>query len=114
MFETVRKLFYIYLGLNGSQKCEKLQWFNIRLLIGMFFMYQFGISSFLFFCFEANTFGELANSFYICATMIANIIIMTVTIAKSENLFQMFENFESAIEKRENQIDIYSRNSNSI
>lgn len=99
LFQLIEKALGI-LGIFPPKQPEEnpITW---RRLTTLFILVQFSISSIVFFLFEAATFREYADSFYISATAMLKVCTYIVALYKSKKMFGLIQKLEFVIHTRE-------------
>lgn len=98
IFQYVQKLYGV-LGIHRSNSNKNNTW-NRRKVLTYFMLVQFTGTSIIFFLFQAKTFKEYADSFYISATASLKVCTYTVSLWKMPKVFKLIDNFENFIQKR--------------
>lgn len=98
LFQFIQKN-YEQLGISPSQSNHSFNSFNSKVLLILFVLIQFGISSISFFLFESTSIGQSADSFYVFLSEVAVITFLTITISKIDDIRKVIENCETFIQK---------------
>lgn len=100
------KIFQFYrmplkrLGLHpfGSKHHKSNRWKQTMVLL---ILIQMSLATIAFLLFEAGTFREYADSFYIFATASLKVCTFSVTLWKQSKLFKLIDDYEKTINSRE-------------
>lgn len=87
------------LQIRQSTRFGSFNWRNPMALFVITIMFAASTS---FLLFEANSFQQYGDSFWICVSFLVYIVGMTATISKMSNIFILFEKFDEFVEKSEN------------
>lgn len=98
IFQYVQKLYGV-LGIHQPNANKNNTW-NRRKVLTYFMLVQLTGTSIIFFLFEAKTFKEYADSFYISATASLKVCTYTVSLWKMPKVFKLIDNFQNFIQKR--------------
>lgn len=98
IFQLLKKPFGV-LGIHPPKSFDENP-ITLRRLITLFILIQFSIASIVFFLFEATTFIEYADSFYISATAMLKVCVFSAILWKLIKIFELIENFEEIIQNR--------------
>lgn len=96
------------LGLTAPQPFQKHP-FHLRNLLTLFAFGLTTLSYIIFALFGAETISEYAESFFVCSSMIFECTIFTILLSKTVKLFDIIQNIEGAIGKREFQYTLEER-----
>lgn len=97
IFQKIEELF----DSMGIRRQQQKHPFNARNSFIVALFAQFSATAFIYFLFKASTFSEFANSFYITATATFNIFTFPWNIFHTKQLFNLIDQLENIIEKRE-------------
>lgn len=75
--------------------------FNWKILLIFVLLSQYSISLMAFFLFKANTLSEFTDSYYAVATTTLLFYTLIALFREKMNIFQLYDDFENVIEKRE-------------
>lgn len=98
IFQLLRKPFGV-LGIYPPKRFDENP-ITFKRLITLFILVQFSLTSIVFFLFEAATFIEYADAFYISATAMLKVYVFSAILRKLIKIFELIENFESIIQNR--------------
>lgn len=98
IFQLIQKTFEAS-GIRRAQAHKKHP-FNKKNSTIYLFLIQFTISVHLFLIFQAETFREYADSFFMCMSTIFVFVCFMVTLWKQKNIFDLIDDFEDIIERR--------------
>lgn len=99
LFQLIEKPFDI-LGIYPPKHPDESP-LTIRRFITLLILLQFSILALIFFLFEAATFREYADSFYVSATAMLKVCNYTVILCKLTKIFGLIQRFELVIHTRE-------------
>lgn len=94
LFVLLRR-YYELLGI-----CPVQNSFNLRNCLTLLFVVHFSITSAVYLIVEAKTIQECMDSFYTFATATANVFDMYLIIRNTVKNFQLIDNLEQAIQRR--------------
>lgn len=93
IFLELRKLFK-FLGIEQNQRFNRV---NLTALL----LFVYGLGAMIaFLLFEPKTFVDLGNAFFGAVSFFLNIFTLSSFIFKEKKVFDLFDNFEELIEKR--------------
>lgn len=99
ILQTVqRNLTYLGIGLNPT---NKQQMFNWKILIDLLVLTAAIIWILLYILNDAETFTEYTSSIYLCTSFILIILMLSITIVNSTELYQIINDCECLINIRE-------------
>lgn len=98
IFQSIQKHNAI-LGLNPPELFQ-MHPFNWRNVLCLFIFGQFFLLSCAFLFLKAEGFSQYAESFYVTSNMLASFFNFAVRVFKSQELNELVQNFEKAINKR--------------
>lgn len=98
IFQSIQKHF-ASLGVNEAEHQHNK--FNMRSVVGLIVVWQFSILTNAFLIFEADSFGDLADAFYVSSTVLGASVNHSFVVNNMDKLFTFIGNLEQIIETRE-------------
>lgn len=98
IFQSIQKHF-ASLGVNEAEHQHNK--FNMRSIVGLIVVWQFSILTNAFLIFEADSFGDLADAFYVSSTVLGASVNHSFVVNNMDKLFTFIGNLEQIIETRE-------------
>lgn len=97
IFESIRNSFEILGIIKPEPNCNQ---FTLKRILILYTFTQIAFSTTAFFLIEAKSFRDITYSLYTAATSILYASCFSLLIFYMENIFQLIENLEYAIETR--------------
>lgn len=107
LFQFLQKI-YRQCGIRPYRSDHNLETLKLKYHVVLFVIMQFAISSIAYCACNANSIGQLADSFYIFLTDVTCLAFLAITNLKINDIYGLIENFEAFIEKRKQKwLNIY-------